>query len=135
MLATSAAVAGVAFLSKLLETTVAPGIRGSSFAGKPSTIFPTVAEVPGDAVGLGDAVTVEALDAGAEAPVGDVAASGAAGLQAATASMAPAAKAAQPVALILLMTVTGTFLLGLMPDASLQFSQYQPIEFPVWGLS
>ena len=43
-------------LSKLLETTLAPGITGRSFCGKPATSAPTVAEVPGDAEGLGDAV-------------------------------------------------------------------------------
>lgn len=118
MLATSAAVAGVAALSKLLEMTVAPGIRGSSFSGKPSTIFPTVAEVPGDAVGLAEAVTVEVLDPGEGALADGAVAPGTEGVQAATASMAPVARAANPVAFRCLMTVTGTFLLGLMPDSA-----------------
>jgi hypothetical protein len=118
MLATRAAVAGAAALSKLLEITVAPGIRGSSIVGKPSTIFPTVADVPGEEVGLAEAVTVEVLDSGGAVPAEDAAASGPAGVQAATASMAPVARAANPVALRCLMTVTGTFLLGLMPDSA-----------------
>jgi hypothetical protein len=77
-----------------------------------------VADVPGEEVGLAEAVTVEVLDSVGAAPAEDAAASGPAGVQAATASMARAAKAANPVALRFLMTVTGTFLLGLMPDSA-----------------
>jgi len=114
MLATSATVMGVAALSMLLDCTVAPGISGISAAGKPAAIVPTAAVVPGDADGLADAVTLEGFDAGAD----DVAAPGAGGLQAASASKAPAASAATPVGLRLLMTVTGTVLLVLMPDSA-----------------
>jgi hypothetical protein len=119
MLATSAAVAGCLALSKLLEISVAPGITGISDSGNPSTIFPTVADVPGDAVGLADAVTLDWPGAGEDVPADDeVATSGAAGLQAARASIAPAARAANPVGLRFFVTVTGTFLLGLMPGSA-----------------
>jgi hypothetical protein len=77
-----------------------------------------VAEVPGDAVGLAEAVTVEVVEAGEEVAADDDVASGAAGLQAARASIAPAARAANPVGLRFFVTVTGTFLLGLMPGSA-----------------
>jgi hypothetical protein len=111
-------VAGAAVLSKLLEITVAPGIMGIRASGKPSTIFPTVADVPGDAVGLGETVTLDGLEVGDAVPTEDGVTPGAAGLQAASASIAPAASAANPVGLRLVVTVTGTFLLGLMPDSA-----------------
>ncbi|GAC1449719.1 MAG: hypothetical protein PVSMB10_02130 [Pseudarthrobacter sp.] len=111
MLATSAAVAGCLALSRLLEITVAPGITGISASGNPSTTFPTVADVPGEAVGLADAVTVEA---GEDVPADDAATLGAAGLQAARANIAPVARAANPVGLKFFVTVTGSFLLGLV---------------------
>ena len=118
MLATSAAVAGVDVLSKLLEITVAPVIRGSSVSGNPSTIVPTVADVPGEAVGLAEAVMLALPDAGADVTEEDDATPGSAGLQAARASIAPAAIAANPVGLRLFMTVTGTVLLVLLPDSA-----------------
>jgi hypothetical protein len=118
MLATSAAVAGVDVLSKLLEITVAAGIRGSSVSGNPATIVPTMAEVPGDAVGLADAVMLALPDAGEDVAEEDGVTPGSAGLQAARASMAPVANAANPEGLRLLMTVTGTVLLVLMPDSA-----------------
>jgi hypothetical protein len=59
ILPTKATVAGVADLSKLLETTVAPGMSGRSCWGKPATSAPTVAEVPGDDEGLAEAVAVD----------------------------------------------------------------------------
>jgi hypothetical protein len=111
-------VAGWEVLSKLLEITAAPGITGISVSGKPSTIFPTVADLPGDAVGLAEAVTLEALEVGEDVPVDVEVSPGAAGPQAASASNAPAASAANPVGLRLVVTVTGTFLLGLMPDSA-----------------
>jgi hypothetical protein len=118
MLPTSATVAGVADLSKLLEITVAPGITGRSFCGKPATISPTAAEVPGDADGLADAVAADWLVACDEVAEDGVVAPGVAELQAARATAATAARAANPVGLKLPMTVTGTFLLGLMPDSA-----------------
>jgi hypothetical protein len=105
-------------LSKLLEITVAPGITGISVSGNPCTIFPTVADVPGDAVGLADAVTLDGLEAGEDVPADDEVTSGAAGLQAARASIMPAASAANPAGLRFMVTVTGTFLLGLMPGSA-----------------
>ena len=63
MLPTSAAVAGTVVLSKLLETTWAPGISGRSFCGKPGTRAPTVADVPGSAEGLGGAVVEDCAEA------------------------------------------------------------------------
>jgi hypothetical protein len=93
-------------------------MTGISDSGNPSTILPTVADVPGDGVGLADAVILDVLEAGAEVPADDEETSGAAGLQAARTSAAPAAKAANPVGLRLFVTVTGTFLLGLMPGSA-----------------
>jgi hypothetical protein len=118
MLPTKATVAGVADLSKLLETTVAPGMSGRSCCGKPATSAPTVAEVPGEAEGLEEAVAVGWLVASEEVAEDGVVTSGAAGLQAASASAATATRAADPVGLRLPMTVTGTFLLVLMPDSA-----------------
>ncbi|MET3719799.1 hypothetical protein ABIB27_001646 [Arthrobacter sp. UYEF21] len=77
-----------------------------------------MADVPGEAVGLAEAVTLEGLVVGAEVPAEDAVVPGAAGLQAASASITPAANAANPVGLRLVVTVTGTFLLGLMPDSA-----------------
>jgi hypothetical protein len=93
MLPTSAAVAGVDVLSKLLETTLAPGITGSSFSGNPATRAPTAAVVPGDADGLAGAVVVACPEAEAEAEALSVPvalAPGSAGVHAARASIAPA---------------------------------------------
>ncbi|MEO8283130.1 MAG: hypothetical protein ABI568_06950, partial [Pseudarthrobacter sp.] len=72
-----------------------------------------MADVPGDAVGLAETVTLDGLEAGEDVPADDEVTSGAAGLQAARASSAPAARAANPVGLRFFVTVTGTFLLGL----------------------
>jgi hypothetical protein len=69
-------------------------------------------------VGLAEAVALEGLDVGDAVPADDEVTPGAAGLQAASASIAPAASAANPVGLRLVVTVTGTFLLGLMPDSA-----------------
>lgn len=116
MLATSATVAGNADLSKLLEVTVAPGMSGRSFTGKPATTAPTVAEVPGDAEGLAVAAGVNWLVACEEVPADDAVTPGPAGLQAERAKAAPAAMAAKAAGLRFPMTVKGTFLLVLMPD-------------------
>ena len=63
--------------------------------------------------------TLDGPGAGEDVPADDEAAtSGAAGLQAARASIAPAARAANPVGLRFFVTVTGTFLLGLMPGSA-----------------
>jgi hypothetical protein len=77
-----------------------------------------VAEVPGDAEGLADAVAVGWPVAGDDVAEDGVVTPGAAGLQAASASAATATRAADPVGLRLPMTVTGTFLLVLMPDSA-----------------
>ncbi|WP_441869951.1 hypothetical protein [Pseudarthrobacter sp. TAF60_1] len=77
-----------------------------------------MADVPGEAVGLADAVTLDELEAGEDVLADDEVTSGAAGLQAARASIAPAARAANPVGLRFFVTVTGTFLLGLMPGSA-----------------
>jgi hypothetical protein len=61
---------------------------------------------------------LEVLDSEEGALADGAVAPGTEGVQAATASMAPVAMAANPVALRFLMTVTGTFLLGLMPDSA-----------------
>jgi hypothetical protein len=72
----------------------------------------------GEAEGLGEAVTLDAAVAGAEAEAeGSVVADGV-GLQAARAKAAPAARAAAPAGLKFPKTVTGTFLLVLMPDSA-----------------
>ncbi len=68
MLPTRATVAGEEVLSKLLETTLAPGMTGSSFCGNPATSAPTVAEVPGDAEGLAGAVVAAWAVAGGWTP-------------------------------------------------------------------
>jgi hypothetical protein len=77
-----------------------------------------VADVPGEADGLEDAVAVGWLVAREDVAEDGAVASGAAGLQAASASAAAVTKAADPAGLRLPMTVTGTFLLVLMPDAA-----------------
>jgi hypothetical protein len=93
-------------------------MRGSSCWGKPSTTAPTVAEVLGEADGLGEAVRVDCVAAGADVAEVDPGASDGVGLQAASARAAPAAKAAKPAGLRFPKTVTGIFLLELMPDAA-----------------
>jgi hypothetical protein len=116
-------VAGVDALSKLLDTTLAPGIRGRSCCGKPSTTAPTVAEVLGEAEGLAEAVAVARAVAwavsGEEAEAVGPGVPDGVGLQAARANAAAAAKAARAAGLRFPMTVTGTFLLELMmPDSA-----------------
>ena len=111
IVATKAAVAGVDALSKLLETTLAPGMSGRSCWGKPSTTAPTVAEVLGEAEGLAEAVMVDWTVSGADAETVGSGVPEGVGLQAARASAAPAAKAARAAGLGFPMTVTGTFLL------------------------
>jgi hypothetical protein len=118
MLATRAAVAGAEALSKLLDTTFAPGMRGRSCCGKPSTTAPTVADVLGEAEGLGEAVMVDPAVAGVEAEAEGSGAVDGVGLQAASSKAAPAASAANPAGLRFPKTVTGTFLLVLMPDSA-----------------
>jgi hypothetical protein len=119
MFPTNAAVAGVEVLSKLLDTTFAPGITGSSFSGKPATNAPTAAVVPGEAVGLAGAVADACPVTEAEALAVPVAvAPGLAGVHAARASTAPATITAQPAGLSFPITFTGTFLLVLTPDAA-----------------
>lgn len=129
-------------MSKLLDTTVAPVIRGRSCCGKPATTAPTVAEVFGDADGLGAAVRVDwvATDAdwdGSACPDG-------VWLQAARASTAAAASAAKPAGLEIPIAVTETFLLVLLakPASSLaslrcapdkQQSRHKPIGLQPWG--
>jgi hypothetical protein len=93
-------------------------MTGISASGNPSTIFPTVADVPGDGVGLADAVTLEGLEVGDDVTADDEVTSGAEGLHAARASNVPAARTANPVGLKFFVTVTGTFLLGLMPGSA-----------------
>jgi hypothetical protein len=77
-----------------------------------------VAEVLGDADGLADAVIVDRVGAGEEAAELDPGAADGVGLQAARAKAAPAARAAKPAGLRFPKTVTGTFLLVLMPDSA-----------------
>src|SRR6476661_8536054 len=91
MLPTRATVAGTVVLSKLDDTTLAPGMSGSRVCGKPGTRAPTVAEVPGSADGLGGAVVEDCGDA---AEVDADAAAGVpvlAGVHAAKANNVPAA--------------------------------------------
>ena len=119
MLPTSATVAGAVVLSKLLETTFAPGINGRSCCGNPGTRAPTVAEVPGSADGLGGAVVVGGAVGAAAGPDGAVEeAVPGAGVQAARASRVPAAKTATAARLRFPKTFTGTFLLVLTPDSA-----------------
>jgi hypothetical protein len=98
MLPTRATVAASPVFAKLLDITLPPPITGIRLCGKPSTSAPTVAEAPGVAsVPEGDwEVAAGAVDDPVE--VGPVLAeeSGEAGLQAAKASRAPAARAARP---------------------------------------
>src|SRR6478736_7888648 len=101
---TSAAVAGVDALSKLLDTTVAPVIRGRSCWGNPSTTAPTVADVLGDADGLGEAVRVDCV-AAMEAVWEDSPWPDGAWLHAARASTPTAASAARPAGLKFPITV------------------------------
>jgi hypothetical protein len=134
---TSAAVAGVVDLSKLLATTLAPGITGSSLAGKPATRAPTVADVPGEALGLAvavaDAVAVAGLVAAAAGEVDAVAAGvaepGACAVHAdaATITAAPAASSPRRAGMSVPMTFTGGVLLGVDAGCSLQFSQVEGI--------
>jgi hypothetical protein len=111
MVATRAAVAGVDALSKLLDTTLAPGMSGRSCWGNPSTTAPTVADVLGEAEGLAEAVMVDCAVSGAEAEAAGSGVPEGVGLQAARANAAPAANAAKAAGLRFPMTVTGTFLL------------------------
>ena len=130
---TNAAVAGVDALSKLLETTVAPGIRGRSCWGNPSTRAPTVAEVSGVAEGLGEAVMVDAEVAGADAEAEGSGLADGVGLQAASARTAPAARTAAPAGLRFPKTVTGTFLLVLMPDSASSLVSTKELGLQPWG--
>lgn len=130
---TSAAVAGADALSKLLDTTVAPGMRGRSCCGKPSTSAPTVAEVLGEAEGLGEAVTVDAAVAGADAEAEGSGLADGVGLQAASAIAAPAARTAAPAGLRFPKTVTGTFLLVLMPDSAFSLVSTKGLGLQPWG--
>ncbi|BCW66586.1 hypothetical protein NicSoilB4_13490 [Arthrobacter sp. NicSoilB4] len=120
MLPTSATVAGTVVLSKLLETTFAPGITGRSFSGKPGTMAPTVAEVPGSAEGLAGAVVEGWAEEGAgeadEEP--EEAVPGLVGVHAAKAISVPAATTAAAARLRGPNTFTGTFLLVLTPDSA-----------------
>jgi hypothetical protein len=93
-------------------------MRGRSCWGKPSTTAPTVAEVLGEAEGLAEAVVVDWAVAGEEAEAVGPGVPDGVGLQAARASAAAAAKAARAAGLRFPMTVTGTFLLVLMPDSA-----------------
>ncbi|GAB5080232.1 hypothetical protein ARTHROSP310_33770 [Arthrobacter sp. AD-310] len=110
--------AGAAVLSKLLETTVASGIRGSNCCGKPSTTAPTVAEVLGEAEGLEEAVAVGAVLAGAVAVEEEPGSADGVGLQAARAIAAAAARTAKRAGLWFPKSVTGFFLLVLMPESA-----------------
>src|SRR5512140_4013344 len=112
MLPTSATVAGEVVLSKLLETTFAPGITGRSFSGKPGTMAPTVAEVPGSAEGLAGAVVEAWAAVGAAEADGEPeeAVPGVAGVHAARAISVPAARTAAAARLLGPNTFTGTFL-------------------------
>jgi hypothetical protein len=96
-------------------------MRGRSFSGKPGTSAPTVAEVPGEADGLAEAVTVgwpvteaEALAVSVEA----FAPGGSAGEQAERASKEPTTMTAAPAGLSFPITFTETVLLVLMPDSA-----------------
>jgi hypothetical protein len=75
-----------------------------------------VAEVPGEELGLADAVAVGWPVAGTVAEDVAEGAGDEVGLQAASANAAPAARTARPAGVSFPMTVTGTFLLVLMPD-------------------
>jgi hypothetical protein len=77
-----------------------------------------VADVLGEAEGLADAVMVACDVAGVEAEELDSGACDGVGLQAARARAAPAARVAKPAGLRFPKTVTGTFLLVLMPDSA-----------------
>jgi hypothetical protein len=77
-----------------------------------------VAEVLGEAEGLAEAVIVDWAVSGDEAAAVGSGVPDGVGLQAARASAAPAAKAARAVGLRFPKTVTGTFLLVLMPDSA-----------------
>ncbi|XTR52076.1 hypothetical protein ACOM2C_00300 [Pseudarthrobacter sp. So.54] len=107
-------------LSKLLETTLAPGITGRSVAGNPGTRAPTVADVPGSAEGLADAVVAGWAaedEAEAEGESGETA-PGPAGVHAARAAIVAAATRAPAARLRCPNTFTETVLLVLTPDAA-----------------
>jgi hypothetical protein len=93
-------------------------MRGRSCWGKPSTTAPTVAEVLGEAEGLAEAVVAVWAVSGEEAEAVGPGVPDGVGLQAARANAAAAAKAARAAGLRFPMTVTGTFLLVLMPDSA-----------------
>lgn len=92
-----------------------------------------VAEVPGDAVGLGGAVVAaaaasvtDAVPAGAAAPVvGAVQAD-------ITTITVPAPSRPSPAGMCIPMTFTGAFLLGVEAESSLQFSQPLGIGLQTW---
>src|SRR6478735_11169461 len=122
---TSAAVAGVEPLSKLLDTTVAPVMSGSSCCGKPATTAPTVADVLGDAEGLGEAVRA---DWEAETDGDGWACPDGVWLHPARTSAPTAASAARPAGFKYPIAVTKTFLLVLLaePASSLASMQCAP---------
>ncbi len=128
MVPTRATVAGEPLFSNELDTTVAPGITGMSFCGKPEINVPTVADGAGLADAVAEALPVEeavddAADAGAE-PAGP----GEPELHAGTARTTAAATSARPSVRGWALGFTGICSFGVRRRMCLQSSQCHGIE-------